>query len=79
MEKPAECTSEIIEAKKNYILNIASNIADSYTCPKTYLALLNCLLYNKRIPAIPPLLADRIIVSDFYEKSNIFNNVFASI
>ena len=34
---------------------------------------------NKKIPAIPPLPVDGKFVSDFYEKSNIFNNFFASI
>ena len=37
------------------------------------------MLYNKRFPAIPPLLTDGKFVSDFCEKTNIFNNVLASI
>ena len=83
LEKSAECTAEILETKKNYILNMISKLADSHTAPKTYRALLNRLLnrllYNKKIPAIPPLLVDGKFVSDFYEKENIFNNFFASI
>ena len=43
-------------------------------CPKIYWTLLNRFIYNKKIPSIPPLLVDGKIVSDFYEKSNIFNN-----
>ena len=58
---------------------MTSKLADSHTAPKTYWALLNGLLYNKKIPAIPPLLVDGKFVSDFYKKSNIFNNFFASI
>ena len=58
---------------------MTSKLADSHTAPKTYWTLLNRLLYNKKIPAIPPLLDDGKFVSDFYEKSNIFNNFFASI
>ena len=58
---------------------MTSKLADSHTAPKTYWTLLNRLLYNKKIPAIPPLLVDGKFVSDFYEKSNIFNNFFASI
>ena len=65
--------------KENCILNMTSKLAYSHTAPKTYWTLLNRLLYNKKIPAIPPLLVDGKFVSDFYEKSNIFNNFFASI
>ena len=35
---------------------MTSKLADSHTAPKTYWTLLNRLLYNKKIPAIPPLL-----------------------
>ena len=79
LEKSAECTTEILEAKKNYILNTTSELADSHTAPKTYWALLNRLLYNKKLPSIPPLLVAGKFVSDFYEKSNTFNNIFSSI
>ena len=80
LEKSAECTAEILEPKKNYILNMTSKLADSHTGPKIYWALLNRLFYTKKIPAaIPPLLIDGKFVSDFCGKSNIFNNFFASI
>ena len=75
-EKSAECTAEIRESKKNYILNMTSKLVDSHTAPKTYWTLLNRFLYNKKIPSIPLLLVDGKIVSDFYEKSNIFNIFF---
>ena len=48
----------ILEAKKNYILNMTSKFADSHAAPKSYWALLNCLLYNKKITTIPPLLVN---------------------
>ena len=75
-EKSAECTAEIRESEKIYILNMTSKLVDSHTAPKTYWTLLNRFLYNKKIPSIPLLLVDGKIVSDFYEKSNIFNNFF---
>ena len=59
LEKSAECTAEILEAKRNYILNMISKLADSHTAPKNYWALLNRLLYNKKTLARPPLLVDR--------------------
>ena len=55
--------------KENCILNMTSKLAYSHTAPKTYWTLLNRLLYNKKIPAIPPLLVDGKFVCDFYEKS----------
>ena len=79
MEKSEECTKQILEAKKNYILKMTKKLADSNTSPKTYWTILNRLLYNKKIPTIPPLLVDGKLVSDFCKKANIFNNVFASI
>ena len=41
--------------------------------------MLNRLLYNKKIPTIPPPLVDSKLVLDFCKKANIFNNFFASI
>ena len=65
--------------KKNYVLHINKKLADSNTAPKTYWTVLNRLLYNKKIPAMPPLLVNGKFVSDFCEKANISNNFFASI
>ena len=79
LEKSVECPKNIIEVKKNYILNMTSKLADSHTAPKSYWTLLNNLLCNVKIPAIPPLLVDEKFVSDFYEEPDIFNNFFASI
>ena len=79
LDKSEEFTADIFETKKNYILNMTSKLANSHTAPKTYCTLFNRLLYNKKIPTIPPLLADVKFASDFYEKSNIFNSFFASI
>ena len=71
LEKSAECTAEILEAKRNYILNMISKLADSHTAPKNYWALLNRLLYNKKTLARPPLLVDRKFIFHFYENANI--------
>ena len=78
-KKFEECTAEILETKKNCILNMTCKFADSNTAPKTYWTLLNRLLYNTKIQSILPLLADGKFVSDFFEKSNIFNNFFVSV
>ena len=70
---------QILEAKKNYIPKMTKKLADSNTSSKSYRTILNRLLYNKKLPTIPPLLADGKMVSDFGKKANIFNNFFASI
>ena len=38
LEKSVECTAEVLEIKKNYILNLTSKFADSHTAPKPYWA-----------------------------------------
>ena len=58
LEKSQECTKPILEAKKNYILKMTKKLADSNTSAKTYWTKLNRLLYNKKLPTIPPLLVD---------------------
>ena len=71
LEKSEECTKQILEAKKNYILKMTKKLADSNTFPKAYWTILNCLLYNKKFPTILPLLVDGKLVSDFCKKGNI--------
>ena len=39
---------------------------------KNLLTVLNRLLYNKKIQAIPPLPVDDKFISEFYEKANLF-------
>ena len=79
LEKSAECTKKILEAKKNYILKMTTKLEYSNAAPKTYWAILNRLLYNKKIPAIPPLFVDGSFISDYCKKANLFNNFFVSI
>ena len=79
LKKYVECQAKILEAKKNYILNMTSKLVHSHTAPKTCSVLLNRLHYNKKISAIPPLLVDGKFVSDCCEKGNFFNNFFVSV
>ena len=79
LEKVTECTTEILEAKKNYIPKMSKKLEDSHTAPKAYWTILNHLIYNKKIPATPPLFVDDNFISDFCAKGNIFNTYFASI
>ena len=54
-------------------------LEDSNTASKTYWEILNHFLYNKKIPAIPSLLADGSFISGYREKANLYNNFFAAI
>ena len=79
LEKSAECTREILEAKRQYIVKMTNKLEDAFSAPKTYRNIMNHLLYNKKIPAIPPLLVDGNFVSDYNKKANLFNNFFSSL
>ena len=69
LEKPSDCTKEILEVKKNYILKITAKLQDPKTAVKMYWAVLIRLR----------LLVNGKFISDFCEKVNLFNNFFASI
>ena len=58
---------------------MTTKLEHSNAAPKTYWAILNRLLYNKKIPAIPPLFVDCSFISGYYKKANLFNNFFDSI
>ena len=51
----------------------------SNTAPKTYWAILNRLLYNKKVPALRTLFVDGSFISDCCKKAYLFNNFFVSI
>ena len=79
LEKSADCTKKITQAKSDYINKMTDKLQNPSTAPKTYWAILSHLLYNQKIAVIPPLLADGEFVADFCEKANLFNNFFSSI
>ena len=47
---------------------MCEKVNDPLTAPETYWKILNCLLSNKNAPAIPPLLFDGKIISNFSQK-----------
>ena len=55
---------------RQYILKITTKLEDVFAAPQTEWTITNHLLYNKKIPAIPPLLVDTNFVSDFNKKAN---------
>ena len=58
---------------------MTTKLEGSNTAPKTYWAILNRLLYNKKIPAISPLFVDGSFISDYCKKASLFNTFFVSI
>ena len=50
---------------------MTTKLEHSNTAPKTFWAILNHLLYNKKIPAIPPLFAVAVL-SQITAKDQIF-------
>ena len=55
-------------------LKSQKKLADFNTSSKSYRAIVNRLLYIKKLPTIPPLFVDGKLVSDFTKKANIVNN-----
>ena len=58
---------------------MSKKLEDSHTAPKAYWTILNRLIYNKKIPAMPLLFVDGNFISDFCAKANIFNSYLASM
>ena len=75
--KTNECTEIISAAKDKYNVKMCEKLNDPITAPKTYWNIINRFLSNK-IPAIPPLLVNEEIISNFSQKASILNNFFAS-
>ena len=57
---------------------MCGQLNDRTTAPKTYWKIISRFLNNKEIPAIPPLLLNGEIISNFSQKASIFNKFFAS-
>ena len=51
---------------------------DPITATKTYRKIINRFSSNKKIPAIPPLLVNGEITSNFSQRASIFNKSFGS-
>ena len=71
-------SSLIEESKNQYYTCLSHKLLDLKTSQKLYLSILKTFLNNKKIPYIPPLLHQGKFITDFKEKTNIFNNFFAN-
>ena len=73
----AELKSSINFLKSNYYRKISKKISDPSTSLRCCLTLLKTLLNGRKIPFISPLFQDNRFITDFKEKSEIFNSFFA--
>ena len=67
----------INKSKQNYYSRVASKLTNSQRNSKTYWSLLNRFLNNQKILLIPPLFHENKFVTDFKEKAELFNALFA--
>ena len=68
-----------MKAKNDCTQRMTNKLNDPKAAPKAYWSIFNRFLYNKKIPAICPLLVNDKFVSYFCTKANMFNDFFASI
>ena len=71
-----ECFDVINKEKEKYLSSLGQKLNDPQTGPKAYWKVLNKLLNKSNIPIIPPILHNNKLVTNFIEKSNLFNKYF---
>ena len=68
----------LIEAnKEKYYSRISKRMMNPLTSTKTYWSILKSFLNNKKIPCIPPLFHQNRYITNFKDKDELFNNIFA--
>ena len=72
-KKTGKCTALILDAKEKCVRCMSNKLNDPLTSPKTYWSILNRFLNNRKIPAIPPLLVNGDIITNFSEKADRLN------
>lgn len=79
LEKVIAKLKAISAPKDKYIKQMCEKVNNHLTAHKTYWKILNHLLGNKKVPAIPPVLVDGEIISNFSKKAAaMFNKYFVS-
>ena len=70
-------TSKIIrDARENYFACLGRKLSDPSVGIKTYWSTLNKIVNKKKTTNIPPLLENRLFVTNFQTKADIFNEFF---
>ena len=71
--------SEIIDKRRNdYNCHLASKLNTPKANAKTYWSILKSFYIRKKIPPIPPLLHNDMLITDFKQKADLFDNFFAA-
>ena len=77
MTKAVSEVSQLIEKSNDeYYYRFGKRLNDSSTSAKTNWAILKTFYNKRKIPLIPPLLVNNSFVTDFKDKSNLFNDFF---
>ena len=64
-KKTDECTAFSLDAKEKYVRCMSNKLNDPLTAHKIYCSILNPVLNNKKVPAVPPLLVNSNIITTF--------------
>ena len=72
-KKGAELINITKSSKENFYNNLAKKLN---TSNKTYWSIMQTFINGEKTPIIPPLLVNNKLVSNFWEKTNIFNDFF---
>ena len=70
-------TATIEKSKEQFYSRISTKLMDPTISPKAYWSILKTFLNNKKIPCIPPNYHNNNYITDFKEKTQIFNDFFA--
>ena len=60
-----------------FLSKIAKNLSLSISS-KTYLYILKSFLKSKKVPGVPSIFHEKKIITDFREKAELFNSIFAN-
>ena len=72
-----DISDAITSSKLKYYEDLANKLSDSKKAPKTYWKRLKTFVNGNKISLIPPLLVGNLLVYDFLEKANLFNDHFS--
>ena len=64
-------------SKQSYYRRVPQKLTSKSTSSKCYWSLVKRMLNDKLIPAIPPLFHNNTFISNFKEKSELFNEDFS--
>ena len=67
---------EITKAASEYQQKLAKSLNDSGIGPKKYWSIIHRLLNKRKIPQIPPIHHNNVVITDTSQRADIFNSFF---